>query len=136
MNRFLTGKFRLLYLLALIQLLGGPLVLFQVSVFCKLTLREAPQVGVAKAALLALHAEDFQQVVANPALAVRDASKGAAPGKAPVPDVEKAKDPGIPWLKPALNPDPVATWCAIGGWERVWKPAQAQPPPGPPPRLG
>jgi hypothetical protein len=45
-----TGKLRLLYVLALAQLVGGPLVLLQVTLFCKLTVKEVPHMKVAEAA--------------------------------------------------------------------------------------
>jgi hypothetical protein len=64
MNFFRTGKFRLLYWLALIQLVGWPLVHFQVAVFCKLTLYETPRIGMVKVAVRALESEDFQVLLA------------------------------------------------------------------------
>ena len=59
MALFRCRKMRFPYLLALLQLVGGPLVLLHVSVFCKATLEEAPRVGIAKAAAAAWHSEGF-----------------------------------------------------------------------------
>ena len=55
-----NGKLRLLYVLALAQLVGGPLVLLQVTLLCKLTLHEAPLIGMADAAVRAWHSDEFQ----------------------------------------------------------------------------
>jgi len=135
MNIFRTGKFRLLYLLALVQLVGGPLVLFQVTVLCKLTLDETPRVGVARAAVLAWHSDDFRAVVAGTETALPDAAKIPGSDKGPEQKVAKVKDPGIPWNVVALKHAASSVYCRIVDRERVWTPAQAQAPPGPPPRM-
>ncbi len=76
MRHFLTGKFRLLYLLALVQLMGGRLVHFQVTVVCQLTPREPRIMGMTKAAVLALESANFQQHLAAPEIADQKSVKG------------------------------------------------------------
>ncbi|MES2657221.1 MAG: hypothetical protein V4689_01320 [Verrucomicrobiota bacterium] len=136
MNFFRTGKFRFLYLLALVQLVGGPLVLFQVTLFCKLTLNEAPRMGMAKAAVSAWESEDFQAILTPAEIAKADDSKTTPSGKAPKVKLEKAKEPVIPWMVARLHLAALAVRCDVVDRERFWTPAWPQAPPGPPPRMG
>jgi hypothetical protein len=137
MGFFRAGKLRWLYLLALAQLVGGPLVLLQVTVFCKLALHEAPRVGVAKAIERAWSSDDFQAIVAAEGSGNKKNSKSPpSPTDGPKPKVEKSKLPMIAW-----EPAPLRLACVPGGCgttecARVWTPAWPQAPPGPPPRLG
>lgn len=136
MDFFRTGKLRWLYLLALAQLVGGPLVLLQVTVFCKLALHEAPRVGVAKAALHAWRSDDFQAVLVAADLVRKDDSKSPAPTDGPKPKLEKAKLPVVPWMVAPVSLACLSTYCGIVDHARVWTPAWPQAPPGPPPRIG
>lgn len=138
MNFFRTGKWRFLYVLALAQLLGGPLVLLQVTVFCKLALHEAPRMGMAKAAAKTWDSGDFQAV-----LATADAGLPKTAGKKPLPPtdtpklkVEKAKLPIIPWEAAEFVLTEVSSHRKIVDRARIWTPAWPQVPPGQPPRVG
>jgi hypothetical protein len=83
-NWFRTGKWRFLYLLALAQLVGGPLVLLQFTVFCKMALHETPRVGVAKAAVGVWNLDDFRAVLAT-------AEHPRATGKKSLPPTDDTK---------------------------------------------
>ncbi len=136
MNFFRTGKFRFLYLLALIQLVGGPLVLFQVTLFCKLTLHEAPRMGMAKAVVHAWVSDDFQAVLADANIAKVDDLKTTPSGKGPKVKFEKTKEPVIPWMAVRMDLAALAVQRNKVDRERFWTPAWPQAPPGPPPRVG
>ncbi len=131
-----AGKLRWLYLLALAQLVGGPLVLLQVTVFTRLTLHEAPRMGVAKAAVHAWHSEDFQKVVAAADVARKNDSKAPAPTEGPQPKLEKGKLPVVPWMTAPVSMACLSSHCPIVDHARIWTPAWPQAPPGPPPRVG
>ncbi|MCB1208563.1 MAG: hypothetical protein KDK97_04505 [Verrucomicrobiales bacterium] len=123
---------RWLYLLALFQLVGGPLVLMQVMVFCKITAREAPVRGVMKAVAIALESPEFQaQCVASNELRADQPGRTVPPKKV---DGGK-KIHGIGWR---AQPFPMALWSANLTWqplEDVCLSAWPQAPPAPPPRL-
>lgn len=136
MDFFRAGKMRWLYLLALAQLVGGPLVLLQVTVFTKLTLHEAPRMGVAKAAVRAWHSDDFQAVLIAADVARKDDSKAPAPTGGSKPKLEKAKMPVVPWMVAPVSLACLSSHCRIVDHARVWTPAWPQAPPGPPPRVG
>ncbi len=136
MGFFRSGKLRLLYVLALVQLVGGPLVLFQVSVFCKLALHEAPRIGVAKAAELAWKSERFQAVLVAGEIPHAKVVKPLPGGDGPKAKVEKVKQPVIPWMNPRLELAIAGVRCTLVDRERVWTPAWPQAPPGPPPCVG
>lgn len=130
------GKFRFLYLLALAQLVGGPLVLLQVTVFCKLALHEAPRLGMAKATVLAWQSEDFQTALAAVDGVRSREPKSAPPTGDPKLKLEKAKPPMIPWQTAPLVLGAPSELCEIADHGRTWTPTWPQPPPGPPPRVG
>ncbi|RYD20540.1 MAG: hypothetical protein EOP88_14690 [Verrucomicrobiaceae bacterium] len=136
MDFFRAGKMRWLYLLALAQLVGGPLVLLQVTVFTKLTLQETPRMGVAKAAVHAWHSGDFQTVLSAADVARKNDSKAPAPVDGPQPKLEKAKLPVVPWMSAPVSLACLSSHCSIVDHARVWTPAWPQAPPGPPPRIG
>lgn len=136
MGFFRSGKLRWLYVLALAQLVGGPLVLLQVTVFCKLALHEAPRAGMAKAAVRAWQSDDFQA-----ALFTAEVVKPGGKKSEPAPDgpklkLEKAKMPVVPWETSPLVLTEISVRCEIADRARVWTPAWPQAPPGPPPRVG
>ncbi len=130
------GKFRFIYLLALVQLVGGPLVLLQVTVFCKVALREAPRVGMAKAAVRAWQSDDFQTVLAAADGIRSKESKSLPPTGDSKLKLEKAKPPMISWEPAALILSQLSDHCKIADRARTWTPAWPQAPPGPPPRVG
>lgn len=136
MNLFRTGKMRFLYLLALVQLVGGPLVLLQVTVFCKLALHEAPRVGMVKATVGAWNSDEFHAVAAHADVAKNDSSKKVPPTDEPKQKMEKSKLPVIPWECGQMDAAAIAVHCKIVDRARIWTPAWPQAPPGPPPRLG
>ncbi|MGL4400630.1 MAG: hypothetical protein ACRCXD_12235 [Luteolibacter sp.] len=128
------GKFRFLYLLALAQLIGGPLILLQVTVFCKVALHEAPRMGMATAAMCAWQSADFQAV-----LAASDSAGGSESHKAPPtrdPSLDPIKHPSIPWQMSKWIISAVSKHCEITDCAQTWTPAWPQAPPGPPPRVG
>lgn len=128
------GKLRFLYLLALAQLVGGPLVLLQVTVFCKVALHEAPRVGMAKAAVRAWLSDDFQAVLV--ATSPGEKSERNSPPPTRDPSLEKAKHPVVPWHMSPLVLADLSSHCKIADRARTWTPAWPQAPPGPPPRVG
>jgi hypothetical protein len=129
-------KMRLLYLLALAQLVGGPLVLLQLTVLCKLTLHETPRMGLAQAATNAWHSDEFQSVLAAGTSAAAGESKNLPQPRDPKADPEKAKPPMLPW-----EPGSLARLLSTGEAEpeirgKFWTPGWPHAPPAPPPRMG
>ncbi len=129
MSLFRCRKLRFLYLLALLQLVGGPLVLLHVTVFCKLTVSEAPEIGISRAAVAAFSSPEF--------LAIADFSNGNEARKdgTQKPDTGKAKQPVIPWAQP--SPKFFCEEIAIETFSREihWISQWAHAPPAPPPRV-
>jgi hypothetical protein len=134
MDYLRTGKFRFLYLLALAQLVGGPLVLLQVSVFCKVVIREAPHVSAGEAISRALNSEDFQTALI-PAAEQKSPAQPSS-DKDPKVKLEKAKLALLPWEMNARSLVSKNQGLAKVEVERTWTPIWPQAPPGPPPRVG
>lgn len=134
MARFRTGKLRLLYVLALAQLVGGPIVLLQVTLLCKLTLNEAPRMHMAEAVVSAWHSDEFQAAIT--AGARHGETQTPLPSRDPKGTPDKSKPPAVPWKCEPLALIVHAVTCEIVTRERIWTPAWPQAPPGPPPRLG
>ena len=130
MGMFRYRKLRLLYLLALLQLIGGPIVLLHVTVFAKLTLNETPRLGIAKAAVAVWKSEGFQKALVADALPEKPARKEGDGAK-----------PKIAKLAPYHSDFPISPMCfaTASGMtaERVvtWTPRWPNAPPGPPPRF-
>ena len=136
MNFLRTGKLRYLYLLALAQLVGGPLVLLQVTVFCKLALHEAPRVGMARAAAGAWNSSAFQATLTATAIAKAGETRTLPPTGDSKLKLEKTKLPVIPWEPSPLVFSVLSRHCKIADRARTWSPAWPQAPPGPPPKVG
>jgi len=130
------GKLRFLYLLALAQLVGGPLVLLHVTVLCQLTLREAPRAGVVDALVSAWQSDDFQASLARTDLSLPQNGKKIPPKDGPEIKPDKAKQPLIPWSISPLRVMALIPRADLIDRPRVWTPAWPQAPPGPPPRWG
>ena len=125
---------RHLILLALFQVVAGPLVLLQVSVFCSLTVREAPHQGVAKAMVKAWNHEAFQSLITAACDGKR--TSDAVPSGTSKDGEAKAKIHGQAWAPEptlCLPPAKLANWEA---YHQAWTPAWPQAPPGTPPRVG
>jgi hypothetical protein len=132
--RFLTtGKLKLLYLLALFQLLAGPLILLQIAAVCQLTVKEASHHGVVVAVEKAWsgdHLDVFAEVPDHQA----DKSRPSAPTSDPKGKLLKDKFPVTPWMATSFRITGIARHIPCPDWERMWTPAWPQAPPGPPPR--
>lgn len=128
-----SGKLRYLYLLALAQLVGGPLVLLHVTVFCKLTLREAPRVGFAQAAVEAVVSDEFRDC-AHAGLPKRDTPARDNGEGDPKPKLEKPQQPPAPWAAERRFLADAVKRAKIADTARTWTPAWPNAPPGPPPR--
>lgn len=132
MGIFRSKKLRYLYLLALIQLVGGPLVLLHVTVFCKLTLNEAPNIGIAAAVVESWQSEDFQTVLAEDFSPGKQSRKE---GEKPSSKKDLEKQTPTSWDTPK---SPLAAHSQSQTvTERIvtWTPRWPNAPPGPPPRL-
>lgn len=125
---------RWLYLLALFQLVAGPLVLVTVLTFCEITVRETPTQGLTEALSAAWHSSEVQSLIQNATGVPVDDSN------APLP-VDSGRQEGkkmtwCVWQKPTIKD---WTWPVenTAGFTRlsVWTPAWPQAPPGPPPRV-
>jgi hypothetical protein len=136
MDLFRTRNLRLLYVLALAQLVGGPLVLLQLTLFCKLTLQETPHVGMARAAVQTWHSDDFQTALTAGISTAPCETKSKPPARDPQPDPEKAKPPVIPWAAGNLALIAPREDSEAGLRSKFWTPAWPHAPPGPPPRVG
>ncbi|MBK1814244.1 hypothetical protein JIN84_01305 [Luteolibacter yonseiensis] len=126
---------RWLYLLALAQLVGGPLVLLQVTMFCKVAMHEVPRAGVAKAAAQAWHSDDFQAVLAVEESGKKGDSKSPSPSDPAKVKLEKSKLHAAPWESTSLAIARSSSLCKVVDHARIWTPAWPQAPPGPPPRV-
>ncbi|MEO8617082.1 MAG: hypothetical protein ABI600_18225 [Luteolibacter sp.] len=136
MGKFSTTNLRFLYLLALFQLVAGPLVLFQVTVLCKLTVREAPGNRVTTAVSKAWHSPEFQATLADDDGLKSASRKSPLPTSDPKAKIVKVKTPAIAWQATPIVLVNLSERITAGGYSRVWTPAWPQAPPGPPPRLG
>jgi hypothetical protein len=137
----LRSKFRHLYLLALFQLVGGPLVLVPMLLMSKAVVRETAQHGVVQGFHEAVMSREWSEVREmmqggnGIAPELSSSTKAPAPGKQ-----EKAKD-GKPkvdfvtWTMPALM-ELEGVAVKRPAWE--WQPmasSWANAPPSPPPRV-
>lgn len=120
---------RTLYLLALSQLVAGPLVLTTVFLFAKTTVREAPRQGLVKAMSSAWQSDEVQTALHAVSEDSQDASK-SAPTKA---TKDKAKLLGIAWTAANL-PFHLPAEAFVLTQLETWTPAWPQAPPGTPPR--
>lgn len=127
-------KFRSLYLLALFQLVAGPLVLVQVSALGKLTIREASTHGIARAVGIAWKSSEFQANFADAAIPDQVKSKQNAPTSDPKATLAKGKMPWIDWSADRLAIMTISIPVPRQDATRWWTPAWPQAPPGPPPR--
>lgn len=133
MGFFRSGKMRPLYLLALLQLLGGPVVLLHVTVFCKLTVREAPHIGFADAAVEAFASDEFREC-AQAGLLKRDTPAKDSREGDPKLKLEKPNQPPAPWMAERRIFAHDVKGTAIADTARTWTPAWPNAPPEPPPR--
>lgn len=136
MGKFSARNLRFLYLLALFQLVTGPLVLFQVTVLCKLTVREVPRNSVATAVSKAWHSPEFQATLTDDGGLQQVAKKSPVPTSDPKTKTVKVKMPAIAWQATPLVLVNLSKRITAQNYSRVWTPAWPQAPPGPPPRLG
>jgi hypothetical protein len=135
MGMFRRSKMRWLYLLALAQLVGGPLVLLQLTVLCKLTLHETPRLGLARATVSAWHSDEFQTVLASGATPAAGDTKNKAPLRDPKPEPDKVKSPALPWESAHFAWVIPSSDAAIGNHQEFWTPDWPHAPPAPPPRV-
>lgn len=133
MGFFRTGIMRPLYLLALLQLLCGPVVLLHVTVFCKLTVREAPHIGFAGAAVEALASDEFREC-ASAGLPKRDTPARDGREGDQKPQLDKPSQPPVPWMAERRIFAHDVKGTAVAETARTWTPAWPNAPPGPPPR--
>lgn len=137
MRRLLDGKkLRFLYVLALLQLVAGPLVLLQVTVFCQLTIPEVPRQGLVVAAQKTWKAKEFQAVLHLADQSSKDDSESPLPTSDPLSKSLKAKMPFIAWTSAPLLAIQATELVPCSDWSRMWTPTWPQAPPGPPPRIG
>ncbi|QTN33233.1 hypothetical protein HZ994_13225 [Akkermansiaceae bacterium] len=130
---FRSGNFRLLYLLALLQLVGGPIMLLQVSLFSKLVIQEAPRVGLLQAVSFAWDSPEFRDALADASVPWKNAAGTTSKEDKAKPDCPAAHD--LPWnADPRPCPDDPAV-CGVLGYFRIWTPQWPHAPPGPPPRM-
>ncbi len=136
MGKLSVKNLRLLYLLALFQLVAGPLVLFQVTVLCKLTVQDTTGKSVATAVSKAWHSPEFQATLSDDDGLQQVTKKLPIPTSHPKTKIVKVKMPAIAWqAKPVVRVN-LSKRITAGAYSRVWTPAWPQAPPGPPPRLG
>ncbi len=129
-------KAKWLYALALFQLMAGPLIILQVSLLCKLTVREIPQEGIGPAFTKAWRSGEFQAALATGQPMASKGEKSPSPSKEPVTDSGKVKMPATDWRMGRTLPPPSIGLAACSDWCRRWTPVWPQAPPGPPPRIG
>lgn len=131
-----SRRMKLLYLLALFQLVAGPLVIFQVTVLCKLTVKEVRQQGAGAAFVKALHGEDFQATIRNSMDLAKKDARSPLPTSDPKGKIPDLKFNAPLWRVFAAIAPPCIGRTACKDWARRWTPVWPQAPPGPPPRIG
>lgn len=120
---------RTLYLLALFQLVAGPLVLGLVFAFAKITVREAPLHGLAKAVQKAWQSPEVQTALQAVTQETQDSSRSSLPKAAK----DKVKIIGVAWtLETFAVAEPAQS--KVSATLQAWTPASPQAPPGTPPR--
>lgn len=129
-------KLRTLYLLALFQLVVGPLVLFQVSVLSKMVVREAPAHGISEAASLAWNSPEFQAALSATEMPEVVKSKQKTTDSDPKSTLDKLKMPCLDWQATPIVWVNASTPFLRSDGARTWTPACPEPPRGPPPRVG
>ncbi|MFD2258085.1 hypothetical protein ACFSSA_15495 [Luteolibacter algae] len=135
MNPFRSKKLRFLYLLALAQLLGGPIVLLHITLFSKMVLTEAPDVGFANAIQEAWLSEAFQHSFTKATLAAPDKFSTTSEQKKSLHKKDVRKDPFTSWFFATNLFPPFSVECLTANHIRTWTPAWPNAPPGPPPRM-
>lgn len=134
---FLKGrKMKWLYLLALFQFVAGPLVILQVSLLCKLTVREIPHESIGPALVKAWHSTEFQAALDMGKTVITKDEKSPLRSKDPLAGTGKLKMPATPWNVDHFLPPAAIGIVAWSDWCRRWTPVWPQAPPGPPPRMG
>ena len=125
-------KNRWLYLLALFQLVAGPLMLVGVTTLCKITVQEMPTHGFAKAVRKAWVSQEVQALVC----AAADECGGGNTAPIPVKKCHSELNKIIcePWSAVRLF-YPQLAHLSPHSTEPVWTPACPSAPPGTPPRL-
>ena len=125
---------RHLYLLALFQLVGGPLVILAVVFFSRMVVHQAAEHGLTVGVVKASQSAEWQKV----ASALSGATYGQLPSgkKDPVPVV---KDPGgkllgLMWVGVTLPEEPPVPCDGPHLWVRTLTAAWPHAPPLPPPR--
>ena len=127
---------KFLYLLALFQLVAGPLVLLQVTVFTKLAVREVPSQGMATGFVRAWQSDVFQAVLHdNGQPAAKKESKSPLPTSDPKGKVLKGDMPIAVWKSSKMPRIAAEGLVLCSDWSRRWTPIWPQAPPGPPPRV-
>lgn len=129
-------KMKWLYVLGLFQLIAGPLIILQVSLLCKLTVREIPQEGIGPAFSKAWHSGEFQAALATGKPVAAKGKESPSPTRDPLADSGKVKMPATDWRAGRPLPPPSIGLAACSDWCRRWTPVWPQAPPGPPPRIG
>lgn len=132
----LRSKFRHLYLLALFQLVGGPLVLVPMLMMSKAVVRETAQHGMVKGIHLATLSPEWDEVreIFQHGIAPDLSPSTKAPGKKENAKDGKPKLDFVTWTMPALAEQEGAPEKRPA-WE--WQPmasSWANAPPSPPPR--
>lgn len=131
----LRSKFRHLYLLALFQLVGGPLVLVPMLMMSKAVVRETAQHGVVTGLHEAVESQewdDAREMIQSGAIPDSPAKKHGAPEKS---GEGKPKLNFMAWTAPARL-ELEGNLAAKPAWE--WQPMAshwANAPPSPPPRV-
>ncbi len=128
-------KLKFLYVLALFQLVAGPLVLWQVTVFTKLAAREAPSSGVAAAFMKAWHSDEFQAALQDTQPPGKKDAKSPLPTSDPKGKLLKGDLHAALWKSTRLPRISADGLVLRSDWSRRWTPVWPQAPPGPPPRM-
>jgi hypothetical protein len=134
---FLRSKFRHLYLLALFQLVGGPLVLVPMLMMSKAVVRETAQHGVVKGFHQAMVSQEWEEVreMLQDGVVSGTSSSTKAPGKQEKSIDGKSKLDFVAWTTPALMElDGVPVKRPAWEWQPMAS-SWANAPPSPPPRV-
>jgi hypothetical protein len=130
-----TPSAKHLYLLALFQLVGGPLVILAVVVFSKLAVQHVPEQGIQHGFASVLQSAEWQEVLQTALVgSAKQPRKSADTDKLPQPPPEKGKFLAITWdgfmrqslTQPSMEPPEDKLVDLLSAWPHA--------PPSPPPR--
>jgi hypothetical protein len=135
--RELKKHARLLYILALLQLVGGPLVIVQTFLVGKVATQAVVEHGWSDGAALVLASPEFDALCQAIEIVVKPGEPQPMDRKAPEGKAAFGKSPWLPWensLQRGFFVSSEECQVKLPPWQNRWLGTWCHAPPGPPPR--